>query len=214
MAEFSADDFTAALLNLLPRGRVWPKELASVQARSVACYAPTFQRISEAAVGLLVDAFPATTVDLLSEWETTLGLPDVCTVPGSQTLAERQQAVADKLSAAGGPQRPYYVQIATRLGLSVTIDEYQILTVDNGHVGDFLYGDGWPWSWLVQAPVTAYGTLAANTLNCRLQTEAPEYTSVVLGFGVDVVQRVSAVADQLFGVINYITPAAIAGEDL
>lgn len=213
MAKYSRDDFTSALLGLLPRGRVWPKELASVQAQAAGCYAPTFERISDTAVALLVDAFPGTTTDLLAEWETTLGLPDACTVPGSQTLAERQEAVADKISASGGPQRPYFIGIASRLRLTITINEYETLTVDNGAAGSFLYGDGWPWSWLAQLPVTAYGTMAANTLNCRLQTEAPEYTNVALGFGGDIAARISGIADHLFGVIHYITPAAVAGSE-
>lgn len=109
---FSSADFTSALLGLLPRGRVWPKELSSIQAQAASCFAPTFQRISDTAVDLIADAFPGTTSDLLSEWELTLGLPDGCTVPGSQTIAERQRAVAEKISAAGGPQRSYYLQMA------------------------------------------------------------------------------------------------------
>ncbi len=211
MPEYSADDFTSALLNLLPLGRVWPKELTSVQAQSVACYAPAFQRVSESAAGLLVDVFPASAVDLLSEWEATLGLPDACTVPGSQTLAERQQAVADKLSASGGPQRSYFIQIADRLGLAVTIEEYQLLTVDNGHVGSFVYGDGWPWSWLAQAPADYFGTAEAAALDCRLQMEAPEYTSVRMGFGLEVVQGITEKVDQLFNAIHYVAPKSVGG---
>ncbi|WEK32932.1 MAG: DUF2313 domain-containing protein [Candidatus Pseudomonas phytovorans] len=212
MAKYARDDFTAALLSLLPRGRVWPKELTSVQAQASGCYAPTFERISDTAVALLVDAFPGTTTDLLTEWEATLGLPDACTAPGSQTFVERQEAVADKISASGGPQRPYFIQIAARLRLSMTINEYETLTVSNGLVGSFLYGDGWPWSWLADLPVAAYGTVAANTLNCRLQTESPEYTDVVLGFGQEVVTDIFNKVDQLFNAVHYVIPAAISGE--
>lgn len=212
---FSSADFTSALLGLLPRGRVWPKEISSVQAQAASCFAPTFQRIKDTAVDLIADAFPGTTSDLLSEWELTLGLPDACTVPGSQTIAERQRAVAEKISAAGGPQRSYYLQMATQLGLSAIIDEFQEACVGPASVGDFLYGDGWPWSWVVSIDPEYYGTLPAATLNCRLGLEAPEYTTVELGFGKDVVQGIALKVDQLFNAIHYVVPAAVIGiEDL
>ena len=212
---FSSADFTSALLGLLPRGRVWPKEISSVQAQAASCFAPTFQRISDTAVDLIADAFPGTTSDLLSEWELTLGLPDACTVPGSQTIAERQCAVAEKISAAGGPQRSYYLQMATQLGLSAIIDEFQEACVGPTSVGDFLYGDGWPWSWVVSIDPEYYGTLPAATLDCRLGLEAPEYTTVELGFGKDIVQDIALKVDQLFNAIHYVVPAAVTAiEDL
>lgn len=208
---FNSDDFTGALLGLLPRGRVWPKDLGSVHAKAVSCFAPSFQRISDTAADLIADAFPGSTNDLLTEWELTLGLPDACTVPGSQTFAERQKAVTDKISAAGGPQRAYYIQMAEQLGVSVTIDEYQFVTVDNARTGDFLYGDGWPWGWLACAPSALYGSANAAMLNCRIQQEKPEYTDVVLGFGREIVDNIISQVDSLFYAIHYVTPAAIAG---
>ena len=212
---FSSADFTSALLGLLPRGRVWPKELSSIQAQAASCFAPTFQRISDKAVDLIADAFPGTTSDLLSEWELTLGLPDGCTVPGSQTVAERQSAVAEKISAAGGPQRSYYLQMAAHLGLTAIIDEFQEACVGLTNVGDFLYGDGWPWSWIVGVDPECYGTLSAATLSCRLSLEAPEYTTVELGFGKEVVEGIALKVDQLFNAIHYVVPVAVAGiEDL
>lgn len=212
---FSSADFTSALLGLLPRGRVWPKEISCVQAQAASCFAPTFQRISDTAVDLIADAFPGTTSDLLSEWELTLGLPDGCTVPGSQTIAERQLAVAEKISAAGGPQRSYYLQMASQLGLTAIIDEFQTACVGPTNAGDFLYGDGWPWAWVVGVEPDHYGTLQAATLNCRLGLEAPEYTTVEVGYGRDVVKNIALKVDQLFNAIHYVAPAAIAGiEDL
>lgn len=212
---FSSADFTSALLGLLPRGRVWPKELSSIQAQAASCFAPIFQRISDKAVDLIADAFPGTTSDLLSEWELTLGLPDGCTVPGSQTIAERQRAVAEKISAAGGPQRSYYLQMANQLGFTAVIDEFQEACVGPTSVGDFLHGDGWPWSWIVSVDPDCYGTLQAATLNCRLGLEAPEYTTVELGYGKDVVRDISLKVDQLFNAIHYVAPAAVVGpEDL
>lgn len=212
---FTRTDFANALLGLLPRGRVWPKELTSVQGQAVTGFAPTFERVSDKALALLVDAFPGTTSDLLADWERTLGLPDSCTVPGSQTTEERQQAVAEKISASGGPQRSYYLQLARSLGLQPTINEFQESCVGLTSVGDFLYGDGWPWGWRVSLDPAHYGTQPAATLDCRLQLEAPEYTDVVVAYGEDVVADIASKVDQLFNAIHYAAPQAVAGiEDL
>lgn len=212
---FTSDDFTGALLSLLPRGRVWPKELVSIQAQSISCFAPMFERVSDKAVDLLADVFPGSTTDLLAEWELTLGLPDSCTIAASQTLAERQQAVADKISASGGPQRSYYIELASRLGVTATIDEFQFTTVDNASVGDFLYGDGWPWGWIAAVSPDDFGTEKAAMLSCRLQQERPEYTDVVVGFGKEIVDGIFSKVDQLFNAIHYVVPTAVAGiEDL
>jgi uncharacterized protein YmfQ (DUF2313 family) len=152
---------------------------------------------------------------LLPDWEGYLGLPDVCTVPGSQTLEERRQAVLDKLTATGAPQRSYYQRIAQRLGIVINIEEFRPARVGPTQAGDFLYGAGWPWSWIASAPIEAYGTAAAATLDCRLQLESPEYTDVVLAFGRAQVDTIAQAADSLFNAIHYVTPEAIAGlEDL
>lgn len=77
--------------------------------------------------------------------------------------------------------------------------------------GDFLYGDGWPWSWQVQVPIDHFGTVEAAALDCRLQLEAPEYTDVRMGFGLEVVQGIAEKVDQLFNAIHYVAPAAVSG---
>ncbi|MNG15664.1 hypothetical protein D3C84_995090 [compost metagenome] len=132
-------------------------------------------------------------------------------MPGSQTLEERRQAVIDKLTATGAPQLSYYRKLGTQLDVAVAIQEFREARVGQASVGDFLYGAGWPWSWIASAPVDAYGTEAAATLDCRLQRDAPEYTDVVLAFGQDVVAGIVGQVDQLFNAIHYVLPAAMAG---
>ena len=164
---------------------------------------------------MLLELNPATATVLLPVWEGYLGLPDVCVVPGSQTLEERRAAVIDKLTATGAPQLSYYRKLGGQSGIPIQIEEFRPARVGPTSVGDFLYGAAWPWSWIASAPVEAYGTEAAATLDCRLQRDAPEYTDVVLGFGKDVVEGIALQIDQLFNAIHYVIPAAVAGiEDL
>ncbi|MNN13954.1 hypothetical protein D3C81_1270040 [compost metagenome] len=204
-------DYLQQLSQLLPPGPAFDLELQPDWAQIVAALAPELARVDGNGEALVLEVNPATATVLLPYWEGYLGLPDVCTVPGSQTLEERRQAVIDKLTATGAPQLSYYRKLGTQLDIAVAIQEFREARVGQASVGDFLYGAGWPWSWIASAPVDSYGTAAAATLDCRLQRDAPEYTDVVLGFGQDVVASVVGQVDQLFNAIHYVLPAAMAG---
>ena len=203
------------LQQLLPQGPAFDLELQTDVAQTMAALAPELARADGNGAALLLELNPATATVLLPVWEGYLGLPDGCLVPGSQTLEERRAAVIDKLTATGAPQLGYYRKLGLQSGIPIQIDEFRPARVGSTSVGDFLYGAAWPWSWIASAPVEAYGTEAAATLDCRLQRDAPEYTDVVLGFGKDVVDGIALKVDHLFNAIHYVMPAAVAGiEDL
>ena len=204
-------DYGQQLSQLLPPGPAFDLELQPDWAQIVAALAPELARVDGNGEALLLEVNPATATALLPYWEGYLGLPDVCTVPGSQTLEERRQAVIAKLTATGAPQLSYYRKLGTQLDIAVAIQEFREARVGQAGVGDFLYGAGWPWSWIASAPIEAYGTEAAATLDCRLQQEAPEYTDVVLSYGKDVVEGIALKVDQLFNASHYVAPAAVAG---
>ena len=203
------------LQQLLPPGPAFDLELQPDLAQMLAALAPELARVDGNGEALLLELNPATATVLLPVWEGYLGLPDTCVVPGSQTLEERRAAVIDKLTATGAPQLSYYRKLGIQSGISIQIDEFRPARVGPTSVGDFLYGPDWSWCWVASAPVEAFGTEAAATLDCRLQRDAPEYTDVVLGFGKEVVEAATLSADQLFNAIHYVMPAAVAGiEDL
>ncbi|WEL58059.1 DUF2313 domain-containing protein [Pseudomonas kermanshahensis] len=204
-------DYLQTLQQLLPPGPAFDLEQQPDWAQLLAALAPELARVDGDAEALLLESNPATATVLLPDWEAYLGLPDACTVPGSQTLEERRQAVIDKLTASGAPQLSYYRRLATRLGLTIEIEEFRPARVGVAVTGDYLYGDGWPWSWIASAPLAAYGTAEVASLDCRLQLEAPEYTDVVIGYGHAQVKAITAQVDELFHAIHYALPAAVAG---
>lgn len=192
-AAYTTDDFTAALLALLPRGRVWPKEPDTVQAQAVATLTPTMARHAQDLVALLVDAFPATTLDLLPEWEATLGLPDPC-AGLSPTVEQRVAQVVARFIGGGGQSVDYFIGFAAALGYAITIDEFAPFRCGIGRCGDPLCGADWAFAWQVNAPsftvdffecgVSVCGEPLAvwgNTvLQCELQRLSPAHT--VLNF--------------------------------
>jgi uncharacterized protein YmfQ (DUF2313 family) len=204
-------DYVDKLRQMLPPGPAFDLELEPDWAQLVAALAPELARVEAGGEALLLELNPATATALLPDWEAYLGLPDVCTVPGSQTLEERRQAVLDKLTATGAPQLSYYRKLANQVGLSSSIEEFRPARVGPTAAGDFLYGDGWPWGWIASVPLEAYGTPAAAALDCRLQRDAPEYTDVVLAYGRSQLDGIALLVDELFTAIHYTLPAAIVG---
>jgi len=171
---FSSADFTSALLSLLPRGRVWPKELSSVQAQSISCFAPTFQRISDSAVNLLADTFPATAVDFLGEWESTLGLPDAC-AGIAPTEDERRRQVIARFTNSGGQSIGHFAAYALGLGYTITVTQYAPFRMGQSVMGQALGNDDWFFTWTVNAPLSS-GAYGNKVLECELREAMPGHT--------------------------------------
>lgn len=127
---FKAADFLQACLNLLPRGRAWAKYQTSNMYQALAVLMPTYERSTAAAGSLLYDAFPANTLQLIPEWESSLGLPDPCAGELTNSDAQRAQIVA-RFIAGGVSSVPQIVAFAANLGFPITITE---------NVGGFIMG--------------------------------------------------------------------------
>jgi len=186
---FTDADFTSALLGLLPRGRVWPKDLSSVQAQAVSCFAPTFRRISDSALNLLEDLFPASTINFLSEWEATLGLPDPC-AGMSPTFQGRRNQVVARFSSSGGQSAQFFQSFAQGLGYTVTVTQYAPFRCGQSVCGQQLGGEDWFFAWAINSqlntinhfrvgqsttgePLTSWGNAV---LECELSQAKPAHT--------------------------------------
>lgn len=123
-ASFSVEDYLGALQALMPRGRVWPRDHDATQSKLLRALVQVYERSDGRSRELLVDGFPGTAIELLPEWESTLGLPDSCGgAPGS--IAERQARLVLKLQEPGGMSKGYFLSLAAVLGyLDVTITEF------------------------------------------------------------------------------------------
>lgn len=122
-ATYTAQDYLCALQTLMPRGRVWPRDLDATQTKLLLGLAQVFERSDARARQLLIDAFPGTVDELLPEWEASLGLPDSCGGnPG--TIAARQARAVMKFQEPGGMSKAYFLKLATALGyVDTTITE-------------------------------------------------------------------------------------------
>lgn len=188
---YTIDDISSRLVALLPRGRVWPRDISSVLAQTMKALAPTFWRLTQRADYLLIDAFPTTTTELLPEWEKSLGLPDPCIGP-EPTLETRRNSVVARLTSKGGQSMGYFIALAETLGFTVTISQFAPFRVGISTVGTPLYGRAWAFHWEINAPtVTAIPfrvglstvgeplrTWNNAELECLIREYAPAQTTV------------------------------------
>lgn len=192
--QYAAADFAQALANLLPRGRAWPRDPDTVQARYRAALAPTYARQVVRDAQLLVDAFPTTPVELLPEWEASLGLPDPC-AGLSPTLQQRQQQVEARFAGDGGQSVGFFIAFAAALGYPITVTEFTPFHFGMSF-GLPLVGAAWSFVWQVNAPtftvehfefgVSAFGepfsSFGNTVLQCELIRLAPAHTTVIFSY--------------------------------
>jgi len=189
---YTSDDFLSAFQALLPRGPIWPRDPDSVQTKVLAALMPSWARLAERDENLLTDAFPAAPVELLPEWEASLGLPDPC-AGESPTLQQRQMQVKARFVANGGQSVTYLTQFAALLGYTVTIDEFAPAIAGRLRAGEPANGAGWAFVWRVNLPgftLTNFraGDSAAGdaltvwgnaVVQCELERVAPAHTVVL-----------------------------------
>jgi uncharacterized protein YmfQ (DUF2313 family) len=191
-SKFSADDYTQALLALLPRGRAWPKDPGSIQYLTMAALALGLVRLDARAQALLVDAFPGTTLELLEQWEATLGLPDPCDGP-DQTIDQRRGQVVNKLVSAGGQSIAYFLGVLARLGYpGAAITQYFPFRADIDAADRPLYADTWMFHWTINLPNLSVFwfeadrssagdplyTVSDNAVTCIIDSLKPAHTTV------------------------------------
>lgn len=128
---FRVAHYLAMLVRLLPRGRIWDFPYSSDQAnpRSVwgaalGAFAAELDRLDTAIVNAMAEAVPGLASDMLTEWETELGLPEpelAETYPGL-SLAQRRAAAHAKLTQHNqGLCEQFYIDLAAVLGVTITI---------------------------------------------------------------------------------------------
>jgi uncharacterized protein YmfQ (DUF2313 family) len=185
----TAADYARVLRTILPRGRVWTREDDGTQAAVLDALGITAASLDNAALQLIVDAFPGTAYALLPEWEETLGLPDPCVGEPGSTQQRRQQVVA-RLTNSGGASAEYFIALAASLGYTITVTNYAPFRAGCSRAGDPLGTTDWFYTWSVNAPLDSVTRFAAgqstagdplatwgnDVLECELNAIKPAHT--------------------------------------
>lgn len=181
---------------LLPQGQAWPREPGSRLHALTRALAEEFARVEARADALLSEALPATTLEMLEDWERVTGLPDPC-VTESQTIQERRNAMLARLTSAGGQSREFFISLAECLGFTITITEFHPFRAGRSSAGDAACSVEWRHAWRVNAPETTVisfraGQSAAGEplrkwgnelLECVFNRVKPAHTVLLFGYG-------------------------------
>ena len=191
-----ANNYLSQLKAALPVGDLWDslRQDGSLFSALLEAIAETFARIDARAQGLLDEADPRTTYELLLEWEAEAGLPDTCT-DQADTLQERRDALVSKLTAIGNQSRQYFIDIAAALGYVITITEYKPYFV-NSAVNLPVNDEMWRYVWQVNAPAETVRSMTVNSevdmplrdwgnkqLECLINKFKPAHTQALFAYG-------------------------------
>ena len=175
-----AEAFLGAALALLPQGEVWPdgSDRSLVQAEFWAGVATVQAAVHQAAATLTeIEADPAQTLQLLDDWETDYGLPDLCT-PADPTFAQRRGALLQKIAAQGTPLLSYFVSQAALIGYAITIvvtapNQWTVhcpaVSVNYFRVGESTVGEPLAWA-------------TTSVLECRLKRIVPAWIQLLFSY--------------------------------
>lgn len=162
------EDYLAQLLGLLPPGAAWTRERDTNLARLLRAVGEELARVEGRGCELVAESDPRTTDELLADWERVLGLPDPCT--GEITdPAERRAAILARLIATGDQSRTYFERIATALGLTIVIQEYEPFRAGHSGASEGLSNGPWKHTWTVHVEEADPGTSALECLFARLK---------------------------------------------
>ena len=128
---FTAADYVTRLQVLLPPGRAMTRDPSATLTKLLTGLSGWLEDSNADANALLVDAFPATAVGLLPEWEAALDLPGQFGV-APPTISGRQAAAVAALTNTGGQSKAYLIALAAALGYAITISEFVTYGVDQG----------------------------------------------------------------------------------
>lgn len=183
---------------LLPPGAAWTQEPESNLQRLLRALGQSLARVHLRNDALFRETDPRQTYELLDRWEAVLGLPDNCSLEGSQTVRERVQAVVAKLISLGGQSRAYFLAVAAALGyVNATITEYQARRHGRARMGEPYGGEDWEEAWQLNLPeqqvaVRQYGQAVLGEpyqvwgdtrLECIVSRDKPAGSIVLFSYG-------------------------------
>ena len=154
-------NYLSNLQDSLPPGPAWPRTVDAVLTKLLQGFADEFARVDGRALTILEEADPRTTTELLVDWERVAGLPDTCVI-ATQTTAQRRAALTTKLTSVGQQTEAYFIDLAARLGYTVTITENHTFTVKS-FVNEPLQNAPWRFAFRVNSPLNTITRFTVNS---------------------------------------------------
>lgn len=193
----TAADYLEQLKTLLPPGQAFPRDAGTTLHDLLDGMSIELARVDARGETLPIEANPATTNELLSDWERVAGLSDKCSGALEETQQGRKNALLTKLTSTGGQSAAYFIELANALGYTVTIETYRPFRAGMSRAGDLLTNGDWVFTWLIRAPETSVISFRAgvsgagerlrtwgnDTLECKINQLKPAHTIALFAYG-------------------------------
>lgn len=190
------EQYRTLLVNLLPRGKAWPRDRRFEVYNMLAGLAEEFLRIDLRVDQLLLEADPRSTTEMLEEWEAVVGIPDGC-APPAPTLDRRRRDIVARLTQQGALNKQFYIDFAAYLGFTITIQEYRPFRAGVSSAGDPLSNGDWVYAFTVRGPVETINFFSAGRnqagdplanwgnafLECAINKRKPAGTIALYAYG-------------------------------
>jgi uncharacterized protein YmfQ (DUF2313 family) len=142
-------NYKTLIRSLFPRGPIW-RNINDVFDLFIEALAEEPQRIHNRVLDLTLEAFPATTTEMITEWEDVALLQEEKPSAGD-TLAARRGVVLAKITAAyTGQAESFWINYAAKMGILISISKpYAPFRCGIGKCGESLGLDGGVFLWRV-----------------------------------------------------------------
>lgn len=146
---------------------------------------------------ITVEMDPRSATMLLEDFERVLG-PDFCgRDTGSLSIGERQRLVHQRWTSTGGSSAAYFIGIAAKLGVTITIEEFWPSRAGRMRAGQRLRPDGCQYVWRVSIPGLVsvrkfkagvsraghrLGSFKVSDIECELRRLKPAHTILVFKY--------------------------------
>lgn len=192
----NANAYAQQLKLLFPPGLLWVFDNGTTLDRVCLAMAQELARIDVRLDDLIREWLPSTAVEMISDWERNLGLPDDCQGNVSTVLAERQAAALQKFTSRGDLTPGFFVALAAKLGVTATVEEFKPARAGSARAGDRCYGEPWAYALMLHlqtapAPGGAYagdvvgsylGPHGQEVLECIIRHAAGAHTPVLFAY--------------------------------
>lgn len=193
--------YAKLIRDLFPTGWVWEakNKKGSNLSKLIYSMAEEYSRIEERGQALLKESNPATTFELISDWERVFGLPDECAPDEVLTLQQRRQRILQLLTTRGGQNKAFYQTLAAQFGFDVDVIEVSDqppFRAGQGRAGDRLTNGTWRYAFIISAPAESIVRFRAgistagerlllvqnSTLQCLIEKYKPAHAIAIFTY--------------------------------
>lgn len=192
----SEDQVLDELLSHLPPGWIWRRDRDSLIAALLTPLAGGIADVEQMAEDMLREVDPRLASVCLPDYERVLG-PDPCGRDTStMSLADRRQLAHQRWTARGGASRAYFIGLAAKRGVAITISENRVSYADELVADGELVEPPEQFIWTVHLAFTEETVFTADEgqagdllldlvisdIDCDIRRLKPAHTEVVFDY--------------------------------